>query len=97
MGMKLGVSQHGRNTGWTGSENRVLRDILEQKRDKVTDKWKRLHNEELIICTPGRGMWCILGRGEAHTGLGKPEAKSPVGKPKHKWEDSIKMALQEVE
>ena len=34
------------------SKNRVLRKMLEHKRDKVTGKWKRLHNEELYDCTP---------------------------------------------
>jgi hypothetical protein len=29
------------------SENRVLRRIIEQKRDEVTGVWRKLHNEEL--------------------------------------------------
>ena len=28
-------------------ENRVLRKIFGSKRDEVTGKWRRLHNEEL--------------------------------------------------
>jgi hypothetical protein len=33
----------------------------------------------------------------AYRGLvGKPEGKSPFGRPRHRWEDSIKMDLQEV-
>jgi hypothetical protein len=28
-------------------ENRVLRSIFEPKRDEVTGKWRKLHNEEL--------------------------------------------------
>jgi hypothetical protein len=28
-------------------ENRVLREIFGPERDKVTGKWRRLHNEEL--------------------------------------------------
>ena len=28
--------------------------------------------------------------------VGKPEGKRPLGRPKHKWEDNIKMDLQEV-
>jgi hypothetical protein len=28
-------------------ENRVLRRIFEQKRDKVTGHWRKVHNEEL--------------------------------------------------
>jgi hypothetical protein len=27
---------------------------------------------------------------------GKPEGKRPFGRPSHKWEDNIKMDLQEV-
>jgi hypothetical protein len=26
----------------------------------------------------------------------KPEAKTPLGRPRHRWEDNIKMDLQEV-
>ena len=29
------------------SENRVLREIFELKRDEVTGEWRKLHNEEL--------------------------------------------------
>ena len=29
-------------------ENRVLRRVFGPKRDEVTGKWKKLHNEELI-------------------------------------------------
>jgi hypothetical protein len=28
--------------------------------------------------------------------VGKPEGKMPVGRPRHRWEDNIKMDLQEV-
>jgi len=28
--------------------------------------------------------------------MGKPEGKRPFGRPRHRWEDSIKMDLQEV-
>jgi hypothetical protein len=29
--------------------------------------------------------------------VGKPEGKSPIGRPRRRWEDNIKMDLQEVE
>ena len=29
--------------------------------------------------------------------LGKPEGKKPLGRHRHRWEDNIKMDLQEVE
>ena len=36
------------------------------------------------------------GRG-VHKGLvGNPEGKRPLGRPRHRWEDNIKMDLQEV-
>jgi hypothetical protein len=28
--------------------------------------------------------------------VGKPEGKRPLGRPRHKWEDNIKIDLQEV-
>jgi hypothetical protein len=35
-----------------------------------------------------RGMYRVF--------VGKPEGKRPQGRPKHRWEDNIKMDLQEV-
>jgi hypothetical protein len=29
--------------------------------------------------------------------VGRPEGKRPLGRPRHRWEDNIKMDLQEVE
>ena len=29
--------------------------------------------------------------------MGKPEGKGPLGRPRRRWEDNIKMDLQEVE
>jgi len=39
-----------------------------------------------------------LGRGEACTGFwwGNLTGKNPLGRPRHRWEDNIKMDLQEV-
>jgi len=36
----------------------------------------------------GRGVFRVL--------VGKPEAKRPMGRPGRRWEDNIKMDLQEV-
>ena len=36
----------------------------------------------------GRGVHTIL--------VGKPEGKRPLRRPRHRWEDNIKMDLQEV-
>jgi len=35
-----------------------------------------------------RGIYRVL--------VGKPEGKNPLGRPRHRWEDNIKMGLQEV-
>ena len=35
-----------------------------------------------------RGIYRVL--------VGKPEGKRPLGRPKHRWENNIKMYLQEV-
>jgi len=44
------------------------------------------------------GASSAYGGGGACTGnlAGKPEGKSPFGRPRHRWEDNIKMHLQEV-
>ena len=36
----------------------------------------------------GKGVYKVL--------VGKPEGKSPLGKPRRRWEDNIKMDLEEV-
>ena len=36
------------------------------------------------------------GRGVHRVLVGKPEGKRPLGIPRHRWEDNIKMDLQEV-
>ena len=39
-----------------------------------------------------RGEW----RGVYGVLVGKPEGKRPLGRPRRKWEDNLKMDLQEV-
>ena len=39
-------------------------------------------------------MW--EGRGVHRVLVGKPEGKRPLGRPRRRWEDNIKMDLQEV-
>ena len=36
----------------------------------------------------GRGVYMVL--------VGKPEGKRPLGRPRRRWEDNIRMDLQEV-
>jgi hypothetical protein len=44
-------------------EKRVLRRIFGSKRDKLTGKWKKTHNEELsdLYCSPNI-VWVIKSR-----------------------------------
>ena len=39
-------------------------------------------------------MW--EGRGVHRVLVGKPEGKRPLGRPRRRWEDNIKMDLQEI-
>ena len=38
----------------------------------------------------------VKGRGVYRVLVGKPEGKRPLGKPRRRWEDNIKMDLQEM-
>jgi hypothetical protein len=93
-------------------ETRVLRRIFVPKRDEVTGDWRKLHNEELnyLYCSPnilrviksrrmrwtGRVARMGEGRGVYRVLVGKSEGKRPLGRPRRKWEDDIKMDVQEV-
>jgi len=93
-------------------ENRVLRRVSGPKRDEVTGEWRKLHNEELsdlyslpniVRVIKSRKMrWAGHvarmgeGRGVYRVLVGKPEVKRPLGRPRRRWEDNIKMDLQEV-
>ena len=43
-------------------------------------------------------MWRVWveARGVHRVLVGKPEGERPLGRPRHRWEDNIKMDLQEV-
>ena len=94
-------------------ENRVLRRIFGPKRDKGTGEWKKLHNEELndLYSSPSI-VWVIKSRRMRWAGhvarmgerkgvykilVGKPEGEGLLGRPKRRWENNIKMDIQEVE
>jgi len=78
----------------------------------LTGEWRKLHNEELSdlyflpnivrVVKSKRMRWAGHvarmgeGRGVHRVLVGKPEGKRPLGRPRRKWEDNIKMDLQEV-
>jgi hypothetical protein len=89
-----------------------VRRIFGTKSDEVTGEWRKLHNEELnnLYCSPtivreikSRIMRWVghvnrmgYGRGVCRVLVGKPEGKRPLGRPRRRWEDNIKINLQEV-
>jgi hypothetical protein len=92
-------------------ENRVLRRIFGAKRVEVTGEWRKLHNDELndlyslpniVWVIKSRMRWAghvaCMGeeRGVQRVLVGKPDGKRPLRRPRHRWEDNIKMDLQEV-
>ena len=90
----------------------MLRRLFGPKRDEVTGEWRKLHNGELkdLYSSPSivrvvksrimrwTGHVARMGeeRGVHRVLVGKPEGKRPLGRPRRRWEDNIKMDLQEV-
>ena len=86
--------------------------VFGPKRDEVTGEWRKLHNEELYDLYPSpnivravksrRMIWaghvaCMGERSGIYRVLvGEPEGKKPLGRPRRRWENNIKMNLQEV-
>ena len=93
-------------------ENKVLRRIFGPERNGVTGEWRKLHNEELnslyssanivrviksrIMRWAGHVAHMEEGRVVNKVLVGKPEGKRPLGRPRRRWEDNIKMDLEEV-
>ena len=93
-------------------ENRVLRRVSGPKREEVTGEWRKLHNEELSdlyslpnivrVVKSRRMRWAghvahmWQGRWVYRVLVGKPDGKRPLGRPRRRWENNIKMDLQEV-
>jgi hypothetical protein len=90
----------------------VLRWIFGPKRDEATGEWRRLHNEELNelyssaniirVIKSRRMRWAghvaRMGekRGADRVLVGRREGRRSLGRPRRRWEDNIKMDLQEV-
>jgi hypothetical protein len=93
-------------------ENRVLSRMFGPKGDEVTGEWRKRHNEELNdlfssqnivrVIKSGIIKWAVhvarMGerRGVYRILVKKPEGKGPLGRSRQRWEDNIKMDLQEV-
>jgi hypothetical protein len=92
-------------------ENSVLRRLFGPKRDEVTGKWRRLHNEKLygLYCSPNI-VWVIRSRRMRWTGhvarmgdkrgaynvlVGRPEGKRSLSRPRLSWKNNMKIDLQE--
>jgi hypothetical protein len=89
-----------------------MRRLFGPKRDEVTGEWRKLHNEELneLYSLPNivrvvksrRMRWAGhvarmgVERGVRRVLVGKPEGKRPFGRPRRRWEDNIKMDVEEV-
>ena len=92
--------------------NRVLRRIFRPKRDEVTGEWRKPYNEEPndLYASPNivgviksrRMRWVRNLARMGETGgvyrvlVKKPEGKRPFWRPRRRWEDNIKIYLQEV-
>jgi len=80
--------------------------------NEVTGKWRKLHNEKLndLYSSPNivrvinsrRMRWAGYvarmgnGRGVYRVLVGKPKEKRLLGRPRRRWNDNIKIDLQEV-
>jgi hypothetical protein len=90
----------------------VFRRVFEPKGDEVTGERRKLHKDKLSdlytlpnivrviksrrMRSAGHVARMGEGRGVHRVLVGKPEGKRPLGRPKRRWEDNIKMELQEV-
>jgi hypothetical protein len=80
-------------------KNRVLRRILEPKRNEVTGGWRKRHNEKLyILYSSPNIIRMVISKGikNAYRILVEmPEGKRPLGRPGRNWGNNIEMDLRE--
>ena len=92
-------------------ENRILRRIFGPKGDE-NGEWRRLHNEELHSLYGSPNIVSVIksrrlrwaghvarmdeGRSAFKILTGKPTGKRPLGRPRRRWEDIIRMDLEEI-
>jgi hypothetical protein len=81
----------------------VLRRIFGPKRDGLTGEWRRLHNEDLndLYSSPNiiqviKSSIMRWAEHVARMGEGRGAFRILVGSPRRRWEDNIKLDLQEV-
>ena len=83
---------------------------ISPKRDEVTGEWRKLHKEELNDTYPSSNIVRVIKprrrvaghvarlrerRGVCRILVGKSEGRRPLGRTGRRWEDNIKMDLQE--
>ena len=92
-------------------ENMILRRIIGPKRDE-NGEWRRLHKDELhsLYSSPNivrriksrRLSWAgyMARKKEVRSVFkiltDKPTGKIPLGRPRRRWEDNIRMDLEEI-
>ena len=90
---------------------RYRRRIFGPKRDE-NGEWRRLHNEELLSLYRSPNIVRVIksrilrwaghvarmeeDRGALKILTGKPTGKRPLGRPRRRWEDNIRMDLEEI-
>ena len=90
----------------------MLKGIFGPKRDEVAGEWRKLHNEELndLYSLPNivrviklrRMRWAghVARMGERkgvhRIFVEKPDGKRPFSRTRRRWEDNIKMDIQDV-
>jgi len=79
--------------------------FLEERHEKIKEKfWVVNPYSDIVRVVKSRRMRCAghvahmrEERGMHRVLVGKPEGKRPLGRPRRRWEDNIKLDLQEVE